>query len=137
MIQSVHDNLFVGLMMTLMPPDEAPLYLDKKNVYGNDIPQLKEKLEEILKNNPDGKKLSYEEIISKITEIIANNDDSMLYYYIDCINKINDHFKYPQDKYSALYHSADVHYYDMSSGQKDEEGKPVREIFYFLTDRHR
>ena len=136
-VSECQDILFIGLMDVLMPPDEAPLYLDKKNHYGNEIPQFKEKLEYILKNNFDNpnKGLSYEELINRMTYFITNNKDSMFYYYLKCINKINTYLEYP-DKYNALYHSSDVHFFDMTQEQEKDGIPDDSKVFYFLTDRH-
>jgi len=131
----IHDRLFVGLAEFLLPPDEAPLYLNKKNHYNLPMEDFNKIRDKILKEGKK-KELTYEQIITKITKFMTEKADSMFSFYLQNVKELKNHLEYPEDKYAALYNSNDVHFADLSLCQEEEGIPDDLEIFYFLCDRH-
>ena len=134
--RQIEDELFLKLAKKYMPQKEVPLYLDRKNYYGNETRGLPEIIQKKLKSKTSEIKLpqTYEKMIQIFSsEIIkeAKNTVGMVLYYLKEIHKIQSHLDYPEDREYSLQ-STNIHFADFSADEEIEG----EETYYFLCDRH-
>lgn len=132
--KQIEELLFVQLAGKHMPQKEAPLYLERKGVYG-EIRGLPEIIEKKLKSNKSGIKLpqTYEEMIHIFSSAMvdeAKRSIGMIMHYLKGIQKISDYLEYKEP--DTALQSTNIHFADISADEKVEGEK----VFYFICDRH-
>jgi len=132
---SLKDLFFINMAEEYMPSEDVPLYLNKKNQYGDKIDTYIEKLgkrvslnsilEKKLKSPDKKPSKTFSEYIDGFVDSLFS--DSMIPYHIRQLEKIKRCIEYPKETHITLQ-CTDNHFADL--------GGTGKYTYYFWTDRH-